>query len=347
MSAVAMCDEILDHKKTSDGIYRDENGEVYYEKSGDVVYEWTETDGIDAIVTDIKQKVPVTTIVDGKVVTVYKTSKAMSDTHTKFKKVRRIWAETVEVPSIARVLEGFGEYLGEISPEQYTLFSNIATTDYNKYWSDYNFWEIKDMDLGLALSKLSAVYKSAIKAEDIDLAVEAIQRCDDGYVALVLDSSSIDVNNQDGWTIYSEFFAATCHQKSNVNQVFAWAASKSGGYLPGAFSQSNANTITYIVKKWLLMHIPMLVSCKSSPVKQMHIWKKSEVTVVVPPLSSVTASVTAIATAPETVEESATATATAEATPTPTPTPTPTASETTTSETTVSETTTSSTSGSD
>lgn len=275
-SETSTVETIHNHSKTSDGIYRDDNGIIYYEKSGDIAYEWTETDGIDAISTAFVHEVPVTSIVDGKVVTVFKKSKSVSDTHTKFKKVKRIWDERIEVASVSRVLEGFGKFIGEISAEEYALFSNIATTDYNKYWSDYNYWEVKDMDLGLALSKLSALYKSAIKSEDIDTAIEAIQRCDDGYVALVLDSSAVDVNNQNGWTVHSEFFAASCAKNSTKNQIFAWAGSKSGGYLPGAFSQSNANTVTYIAKKWLFLHVPMLVSCKSSPVKQMHIWQASE-----------------------------------------------------------------------
>lgn len=269
----AVVETIHDHNKTSDGIYRDENGTIYYEKSGDIAYEWTVTDPIDVIATAFINQVPVTSIVDGKVVTIFKKSESLISTHTKFKKVKRIWDERIEVLSVSKVLEGFGSTLGEVSAEEYTLFSNIATTDYNKYWSDYNYWEIQDMDLGLALSKLSALYKSAIKSEDIDTALEAIQRCDDGYVAMVIDSTAIDVNNQDGWTIYSEFFAASCAKNASKNQVFAWAGSKSGGYLPGAFSQSNANTVTYIIKKWLLLHVPLLVSCKSSPVKQMYVWQ--------------------------------------------------------------------------
>jgi hypothetical protein len=269
----AVVETIHDHNKTSDGIYRDENGTIYYEKSGDIAYEWTVTDPIDVIATAFVNQVPVTSIVDGKVVTIFKKSESLISTHTKFKKVKRIWDERIEVLSVSKVLEGFGSTLGEVSAEEYTLFSNIATTDYNKYWSDYNYWEIQDMDLGLALSKLSALYKSAIKSEDIDTALEAIQRCDDGYVAMVIDSTAIDVNNQDGWTIYSEFFAASCAKNASKNQVFAWAGSKSGGYLPGAFSQSNANTVTYIIKKWLLLHVPLLVSCKSSPVKQMYVWQ--------------------------------------------------------------------------
>jgi hypothetical protein len=266
------------HSTMSDGIYRDVDGEVYYEQTGDVAYEWTQTDGIDSIVTDFVHKVPVTSIIDGKVVTVYKTTKILLDAHIKFKKVKRIFTEKVEVPSVSRVLQGFGELVGEVTADEYGLFSHIATTDYNKYWSDYNFWEVKDMDIGLALTKLSAVFKSAVSAEDIDMAVEAIQRCEDGYVSMFIDSSAIDVNNKDGWTIHSEFLAATCSQTGNKNQIFGWAGSKSGGYLPGAFSQSNANTITYIAKKWLLLHIPMLVSCKSSPIKQMHIWQHREAT---------------------------------------------------------------------
>lgn len=247
-----------------------------YQESGDIVYEWTETASPASIVTEFIHKVPVTSIVDGKVVTIFKTSKIQSSSQSKFKKLKSIWKETVQVSSVSRVLEGFGSFLGEISAADYALFSHIATTDYNKYWSDYNFWEVKDMDLGLALTKMSAVYKSAIRSEDIDMAVEAIQRCDDGYVAMVLDSSAIDSNNQDGWTVYSEFFAATCSKNSSKNQIFGWAGSKSGSYLPGAFSQSNANTVTYIAKKWLLLHISMLVSCKSSPVKKMYIWQHPE-----------------------------------------------------------------------
>jgi hypothetical protein len=263
------------HQKTV-GTFKNTEGEAYSEKTGDVAFEWTETDGEDTQIISTESDAPVTSIVDGKVVTVFKKTTSKVDVHRKFKKVKRFWSETEVVDSIASLLTKISAVIPKLSADDYTVFNAIATTDYGKYWSDYNYWEIKDADLAVALTNLASVYKSPITPEKITYLVSLIQACDDGAVVEEIPSDGININNKDGWKIYAQFFAATCSKTSEKNQIFAWAASKQGEYLPGQYSESNKETVALTIHTWLVSHLPLLVSCTNSPVQPMHIWGGSE-----------------------------------------------------------------------
>jgi hypothetical protein len=258
------------------GTFKDAEGNAYVAESGDVAAEWTETDGEASKVVSQESEGPVTKIVDGKVVTIFKKTTHKSDTHRKFKKVTRYWSETHVVASVAELLAGFSATLPKLSADDYTVFNAIATTDYGRYWSDYNYWEIKDADLSVALTKLASVYKSPITADQITYVVSQIQACDENSVVEEIPSDGININNKDGWKIYAQIFAGTCSKTSDKNQIFAWAASKQGEYLPGQYSESNAETVAKTIHTWLLAHVSLLVSCTNSPVQPMHIWGSSE-----------------------------------------------------------------------
>ena len=244
----------------------------YVAQAGDVVNEWTVTDGKAAKVS-VKVEAPVTRIVNGKVVTTYETQEHFVDKHRRFKTVKRFWSEVEYVQTVAIIIAQFSKLVAPLSDAEYALVNTMATTDSNRLWSDYDYWLVKDMDLQEAVAAISHVYKSPVSADDIQEAAQAIKDCQFGYVAGIVDSSSIDVNNMNGWTIYAEFFAATCSKESPNNQLFVWAGSKQGEYLPGAYSAANAVTLTNLIKRWLFSHVGMLVSCKDSPVQQMSTWK--------------------------------------------------------------------------
>ena len=256
--------------------FKDKDGAEYNKKSGEFTYEWSESDGEKSVVSSVVVNEPVTQIVNGKVITIFKKTTSKSDIHKKFKTVKRYWSQSHEVKSVTEILSLFGTTLKALKEEDYILFNSIATTDYGVYWSDYNYWEIEDLDLPLALEKAAAVYKSSISAaESLHLAA-SIQLCEEGAVALIIPSNDINKNNKDGWKIHAQFFAATCSKDSVKNQIFAWAAYKEGQYLPNQYSESNAELVQSVVEAWLYSHIPLLVSCTSSPAQPMHIWAAEE-----------------------------------------------------------------------
>jgi hypothetical protein len=258
------------------GTYVDANGTVYEHQAGDEYSEWTETDGENSTIVSQVHDAPVTKIVDGKVVTIFKKTTAKADTHRKFKRVKRFWSSTEVVASVAEILAKHSATLPKLEADDYTLFNAIATTDYGRYWSDYNYWEIKDADLSVALTNLASVFKSPISPEQITYMVAQIQECADGAVVAEIPSEGININNKDGWKIYAQYFVATCSRTSEKNQIFAWAASKQGEYLPGQYSESNAMTVENTIHTWLLSHLSLLVTCTNSPVQPMHIWGGSE-----------------------------------------------------------------------
>jgi len=247
---------------------------------------------------------PVTQILDGKIVTFYKKTTTKRDSFKKFKKVRKFWTKGEAVESVTEVLQEFAKNHKALTEQEYNQFSNIATTDYNRYWSDYNYWEIKDMDLKVALARAFAVLKTPMSDDDIIDAVAMIQECDEHNVASVIDSSPVDINTEDGWLIYSQFFAATCSKTSEKNQIFVWAASKQGEYLPGQYGTENSKFVSETIKSWLLEHIGLLVSCTRSPTQPMHIWNPTESSINEP------YSVSATETSATATETSATATVT-------------------------------------
>jgi hypothetical protein len=211
------------------------------------------------------------------------------ENHTNFKRVPQFWSNTT---SVATILADLMNYIPQLEKDNYTLFNSIATTDYGKYWSDYNYWEVKDAELALVLANMISVYKSSISAEEITQLAVLIQNCDTGAIVFEISTKDIDVNNRDGWKLNTQLFAATCSKESENNQIFTWAGSKQGEYLPGQYSEANAETVAKTIKAWLFSHIPLLVSCTKSPVQPMHIWSDNESSVNSPFTSSKTTSET-------------------------------------------------------
>jgi len=263
------------HKEVSDS-FKDANGTKYVKQTGDVTREYTRTDNESSYTTDVFDHAPITKIVDGKIITIFKKTTTKVDNHRKFKEVKRFWKKDEVVDSVTVILKQIGNLGTPLKETDYELFNSIATTDYGKYWSDYNYWEIKDSDLTVALTNLASIYKTPIDAAHILEAVAAIEECKDGSVAAEIPTDAVDINNADGWTIFFQFFAATCSTKSDKNQIFAWAASKQGEYLPGQYSEANARMVSSVIKVWLVSHLPLLVSCTNSPAQPMHVWGEGE-----------------------------------------------------------------------
>ena len=201
------------------------------------------------------------------------------DCKRRFKKVQRFWSDTEVISSVIELLVKFAATLPKLTTDDFTVFNAIATTDCGHYWSNYNYWVFKDADLSVILAKLASVFQTPVSPEQITCLVAQIQACDEGAVVHEISSDSINVNNKDGWKIYAQFFAATCSKTSEKNQIFAWAASKQGEYLPGQYSESNAETIAKTIHNWLMSHLSMMVTCTNSPVQPMRIWGGSEASI--------------------------------------------------------------------
>ena len=214
---------------------------------------------------------PVTKIVDGKIVTTVSPNAAVRF-QKHFKKIDKYWSEPVT--SVGSLLIDLNKSFLEPTDDDYTLFNSIATTDESNFWSDYNYWEVDQEDLGYAIENIVSVFKTPLQPGDILSLVSEIQQCTEGAVVGQIDSKSIDKNNQDGWKFHVQFFAATCSQKKTDKvQIFVWAASKKGHYLADQYSNSNSKTISSIMRVWLLSNIPLLVTCSTAtPVKPMHVW---------------------------------------------------------------------------
>ena len=263
------------HSISKSNSWKNATGKYIYKK-GDVVQEYTITDGKAATSTS-SVKTPVTRIVDGKIVTTYETDIHVVDKHRRVIKVARFWNTTKHVESVTDIILAFSKTISPLTQAEYDLVNTLATTDTNRLWSDYNYWQVRDMNIADAVTQISYALKTTLSAADIAAIAQQIKICTAGYISIAIDSSSIDVNNQNGWTIHAEYLAATCGANSTQNQIFAWVGSKQGEYLPGAFSQANAHTLSLLIKRWLFTHVGMLVTCTQSPVKPMHIWNHKKV----------------------------------------------------------------------
>lgn len=224
----------------------------------------------------VKATVPVTIIQNGEVITLYKEARP-TEFSSRFVLLPSLWDQEQNLRGVTEVIAKFAETYGsELSSDDYTLFNNIATTRTDKYWSEYNYWEVKKSQLERAIRAISKTYRSAINQRDVDYLAEAIRESKSGYVVATLKSDSIDRNTADGWDIHAEMFAATISKDSDKVQFFAWSSSKSGVYVPGRYSEFNKRTVSNTIKRWLFAHVGLLVQCKNSPNEDMGIWMDTE-----------------------------------------------------------------------
>lgn len=229
-----------------------------------------------------KEQIPVTFIQNGEVVTVFRELVSRRIENSVFVEATLTWNQEHTVSEVTDVIAKFTETYGqELETDSYTLFNNIASTETDKYWSEYNYWNVKDSQLEHGIRAIAKTFKTAINQKDVTALAQAIResKSENGYVAFILNSDSIDNNTEDGWTIHAEMFAAAYNKDSDKVQFFAWSGSKSGIYVTGRYSEFNKLTVKETVKRWLFAHVGMLVRCNNSPVEEMAIWSHPDLSI--------------------------------------------------------------------
>ena len=185
----------------------------------------------------------------------------------KVKRVKKFWTETMDLKSVRDVIVAFvKQQAPELSDDELRLFNTIAYTDGVKFESRYNYFQVKEADLTLELFAAALeVYKTKLSQEEITKFLQRIQACEEEFVLEVINEKEAEVFSSTAWTVVVQIFAATCGKDIPALQVMSWAASKSGSYKPGQYSESNAATVDRIVSKFLLANLGLLFTCKDVP----------------------------------------------------------------------------------
>lgn len=185
----------------------------------------------------------------------------------KVKRVKKFWTETLNLKSVRDVVvEYVRQQAPELTDDELRLFNTIAYTDGIKFESRYNYFQVKEEDLTMELfASALEIYKTKLSQEEIFKFLQRIKACEADFVLEVINEKEAEVFSSSAWTVVVQIFAATCGKDIPALQVMAWAASKSGSYKPGQYSESNAATIDTIVSKFLLANLGLLFTCKDVP----------------------------------------------------------------------------------
>lgn len=185
----------------------------------------------------------------------------------KVKRVKKFWTETLNLKSVRDVIvEYVKQQAPELTDDELKLFNTIAYTDGIKFESRYNYFQVKEEDLTIELfSSALEIYKTKLSQEEIFKFLQRIKACDQDFILEVINEKEAEVFSSSAWTVVVQIFAATCGKDIPALQIMAWAASKSGSYKPGQYSEANAATIDRIVSKFLLANLGLLFTCKDVP----------------------------------------------------------------------------------
>lgn len=221
---------------------------------------------------------PLTIIQDGKVVTLYQNPTPDTDAPYIFIEIDDIWEGEHKSTDATELVLQFSKVHGkELSFDEYSVLNNLVTTPDKRYWHQYNYWRVRRDQIEKALSAITVTFSSKISNRDVKYFAKLINECKDGYVSAIVNSTELDVNNADTWDIHAEMLVATCSEDNEKIQLFGWSGSKRGGYLPGAYSDSNAEAVSDHIKRWLFAHAGLLVQCTESPIDEMGIWSHPKI----------------------------------------------------------------------
>lgn len=222
---------------------------------------------------------PVTIIQDGKVVTLYKNPTPDDNSPYIFIEIDDLWEGEHKSTDATELAAKFAQVHGkELSLDEYTILNNLVTTPNKQYWHQYNYWRVRRDQIEKALSAITVTFSSKISNRDVKYYANLIRECKNGYVSAVVNSTELDVNNAEDWEIHAEMLVATCSEDNEKIQLFGWSGSKRGQYLPGAYSESNAEAVSDHIKRWLFAHAGLLIQCSDSPVDEMGIWSHPKIT---------------------------------------------------------------------
>jgi hypothetical protein len=185
----------------------------------------------------------------------------------KTKRIKKFWSESYNLHSVRDVIVGFASrYGGPLTDDQLALFNKIAYTDGIKFESIYNYFQVKEENLDAVFRTAINVFKTSICESDIKNWLARIHDCNQDFILEVVPSDIAEVHRSDAWTVVSQVFACACSKDIPAMQILAWAATKSGSYKPGMYSEKNAQTVDDLITQFLNANLGLLFTCKDVPV---------------------------------------------------------------------------------
>jgi hypothetical protein len=204
---------------------------------------------------------------DGKLVNITIIREHRIDKHRKIQTIKTIIHNKVKIDNVLEVVRSFGqEYGQELSTIELELFNTIAITQGNDFQIQYATKQIYSSDLDKTLRKISKLFTVQLDEDDYSNWVDLItNNCTNKYQVFALNTSAVEVNRPDLWTVKTEVLLATCGSENNIGyQLFAWAASKTGSYHRNQYSAENGKTVHKLMTRWLYANMNAMVDCKKS-----------------------------------------------------------------------------------
>lgn len=226
--------------------------------------------------SDITEEVQIHTIVNPNgtitnekvVVRVNKTKKVMTY------KIATFWSKTYKVISVKQVILDFVDtYAKETTAADLALFNNIATTDGNRFASAYNYLQVKAENLEAVVRSSISILQVKVTEDDIQEYIKAIRDCNTTAIIRTTATEKIDIMRDDAWTVYAEFYAASCTKGAKGYQLYTFTANKSGAWLPNvcktpAHLVQAFNVIRNILKPWLWRYAGLMFTCTKAPIQK-------------------------------------------------------------------------------
>lgn len=184
------------------------------------------------------------------------------------KTVKKYWSKSVTLDVVLEVVKAFATKNGQpLTADQLTLFNTMAAVDGNKYYSVYEYLQVKTEKLGSALKAATAHFIRVPTQAELDTIELAIRNCESNEpVTRILNTDFGEIKTSTVWKINAEILFATCGKNKPGVQIFSWSASKTGGWNPGMYSEPNAETIDALMTQWLYRNLYLLVTCQNVPV---------------------------------------------------------------------------------
>lgn len=247
--------------------HRNDDSKTYTLKEGEEFYgsESTVTDGMAALWTNTTESR--LEMVDGKLVNVTVIREHRIDKHRKIQKIKAVVHSKVKIDSVLEVVRSFGtEYGHDLSPVELQLFNTIATTHGNEFHMQYIIRQIEHKDLDKTLRKIAKLFSVQLDEDDFAHWANLIaHNCPNKYHVFALNTTDVEINRPDLWTVKTEVLMATCGGENNVGyQLFGWSASKTGSYQRNQYSAENGETIDKLMTRWLYGNMRAMVDCDKS-----------------------------------------------------------------------------------
>lgn len=157
----------------------------------------------------------------------------------------------------------------DLTDNELKLFNAIATTDANRFYSQYNYVELKTTSLRAQLESVVSVFHAALGGPELDSMYASILAGCQQKAAFyhVLDTSAFETHTATAWTVWAEVLMVACSKDGKSVQLLAWSSNKSGGWHKGTYSHPNDETVDRLVTRWLFKNLVKMFFCPSAPPK--------------------------------------------------------------------------------